>query len=81
MAGLPDDKIVEAHGSFANAHCLSCRDSHSADDLRPKIDKGEVVRCEREKCKGKANARQSTFFLSPTLELTLVASVIKPDIV
>lgn len=48
--------LVEAHGSFASAHCLSCKDSFKAEDLRPRIAKGEVLRCEKDSCKGKARA-------------------------
>ena len=29
MAGLPDDKVVEAHGSTKGAHCLSCKKPYS----------------------------------------------------
>ncbi len=33
IAGVPGDKIVEAHGSFASAHCInpSCREEYSPD--------------------------------------------------
>jgi len=29
MAGLPEDKVVEAHGSTRGAHCLSCKKPYS----------------------------------------------------
>lgn len=51
IAGLPDDKIVEAHGSFASAHCLNCRQEFGAEDLRPQIARGEVIRCKKTMCK------------------------------
>jgi NAD-dependent deacetylase sirtuin 2 len=27
--GIPDDKIVEAHGSFYKSHCLGCNAEYS----------------------------------------------------
>jgi len=56
MAGLPSEQIVEAHGSFATATCLICKSTTSAIDLKPRIDLGEVVRCDKPSCKGRANA-------------------------
>ena len=29
MAGIPEDKVVEAHGSTRGAHCLSCQKEYS----------------------------------------------------
>ena len=50
VAGLPDDKIVAAHGSFHTSHCLheSCRKEYDYDWIREKI-KGsnEVPKCEK----------------------------------
>lgn len=51
QAGLPGDAIVEAHGSFATAHCLNCRQEYQAEELRPRIAKGEVIRCDKPACK------------------------------
>lgn len=51
QAGLPGDMLVEAHGSFATAHCLNCRQDFQAEELRPRIAKGEVLRCHKEQCK------------------------------
>ena len=56
LAGLPGDMLVEAHGSFATAHCLSCREKFEAETLRPRIAKGEILRCENASCKDKPKA-------------------------
>lgn len=56
IAGLPAEKIVEAHGSFGTATCLSCKSKYSADDIRPEIMEGKVVRCQKKSCKGKPRA-------------------------
>jgi NAD-dependent SIR2 family protein deacetylase len=51
MAGLPEEMLVEAHGSFATAHCLNCRQEYRAEELRPRIAKGEILRCDKPSCK------------------------------
>ena len=53
---MPADLIVEAHGSFATATCLKCRSTTTAEELKPRIDLGEVVRCNKASCKGKQDA-------------------------
>ncbi|KAL0247013.1 hypothetical protein I308_104046 [Cryptococcus tetragattii IND107] len=46
LAGLPPHLIVEAHGSFAAAHCLKCRREVDREEvLKAGVRKGEVVRC------------------------------------
>ena len=32
-AGLPEEKLIEAHGSFRTAHCIKCKKEHSVDDI------------------------------------------------
>ena len=56
IAGVSTDKIVEAHGSFADAKCLNCKTAYSEEYMRPRVDRGEVVRCTRAKCKGRQSA-------------------------
>ncbi|KAI5474855.1 hypothetical protein MNV49_002336 [Pseudohyphozyma bogoriensis] len=56
LAGLTDADVVEAHGSFASAECLRCKTTYSTTAIKPQIDRGEVVRCERPGCKGKKDA-------------------------
>ncbi|KXN82419.1 NAD-dependent protein deacetylase hst2-1 [Leucoagaricus sp. SymC.cos] len=48
--GLPDDKIVEAHGSFATQRCIGCRSPYDRDRLKAHIKKGTIPRCEN--CQG-----------------------------
>ena len=33
-AGLPDELIVEAHGAFHNAHCITCNKEYSHDFVK-----------------------------------------------
>lgn len=34
IAGVPEEKLVEAHGSFASAHCIACRQEYSQEFVR-----------------------------------------------
>ncbi|KAJ3558689.1 hypothetical protein NM688_g767 [Phlebia brevispora] len=45
LAGLPDEAVVEAHGSFANQHCVECGSWYDEHKLRDQISRGEVAYC------------------------------------
>lgn len=34
QAGIPAEKVIEAHGSFSCAHCLECKKEYSPDSIR-----------------------------------------------
>ncbi|KAF2234228.1 NAD-dependent deacetylase sirtuin-2 [Viridothelium virens] len=51
-AGVPDDKIVEAHGSFATQRCIECRTPYSEKEMREHVKKMEVPRCTQSHCQG-----------------------------
>jgi NAD-dependent deacetylase sirtuin 2 len=46
QTGLPDEKIVEAHGSFHTAHCIGCRREYSQAWVKEIIFADEVPKCE-----------------------------------
>ena len=52
QVGIPEETLVNAHGSFANAHCIEagCKKQMLLPKWRESIDKGEAPRCE--KCNG-----------------------------
>jgi len=50
MAGVPKDLIVEAHGSFADQHCIDCHASYDTEKLKDQIKTGEIAKCKQ--CKG-----------------------------
>lgn len=54
LAGVPEDKIVEAHGSFQTSYCTSCKKTYDLKWLKTEIfdpDRNEgVPKCEA--CKG-----------------------------
>ncbi|GAA5993750.1 hypothetical protein JCM5350_008221 [Sporobolomyces pararoseus] len=56
IAGIRDDLIVEAHGSFATATCLKCRKKFDKEEIRDEIMEGLVVRCKEKPCRGKKDA-------------------------
>lgn len=37
VAGVPEDKIVEAHGTFYTGHCLHCRHQYSLEWMKGKV--------------------------------------------
>lgn len=49
-AGVPADKIVEAHGSFATQRCIECKVEFPDDKMRKHVLRGDVPRCGE--CKG-----------------------------
>lgn len=49
-AGVPDDKIVEAHGSFARQSCIECSEPYPEADIKRHIADKEIPRCHQ--CKG-----------------------------
>ena len=50
--GVPDDKIVEAHGSFARQSCVDCHTSFPEDLMKQAIDAREVPYCQTPQCNG-----------------------------
>ena len=50
ITGLNETKVVEAHGCFANGHCISCQKPHSHDWIKEKIFEDKIPKCE--KCSG-----------------------------
>lgn len=51
-AGVPAEKIVEAHGSFATQRCIDCRAPFPDDLMREHVLRGEPPRCMQEGCNG-----------------------------
>lgn len=51
-AGVPADKIVEAHGSFATQRCIECKTEFPDDEMREHVNEGRVPRCNEPSCNG-----------------------------
>lgn len=46
MAGLPPEKLVEAHGTFHTGRCLKCRAPYTLPWMKEKIMEGVIPKCE-----------------------------------
>ena len=44
-AGVPAEKIVEAHGSFASQHCIECQQEFPDDKMKDHVLEGKVPHC------------------------------------
>ncbi|KAH8879345.1 NAD-dependent deacetylase sirtuin-2 [Thozetella sp. PMI_491] len=51
-AGVPDELIVEAHGSFATQRCIECGTVFPDDRMKDHVEKGDVPHCASEGCDG-----------------------------
>ncbi|XP_034735820.1 SIRT1 domain-containing protein isoform X2 [Etheostoma cragini] len=45
LCGIPDDKLVEAHGSFATASCHLCYTAYSAEEAKRAIMNDNIPKC------------------------------------
>ncbi|XP_019751026.1 NAD-dependent protein deacetylase sirtuin-3 isoform X1 [Hippocampus comes] len=45
LCGIPDDKLVEAHGSFATASCHLCYTPYPAEEAKRAIMNGDIPTC------------------------------------
>ena len=51
-AGVPGDKIVEAHGSFATQRCIDCKTEYPDNLMIQAVEGGEVPHCTVPQCNG-----------------------------
>ena len=51
-AGVPDEMIIEAHGSFARQRCVDCKTPYPGDLMRKSVEKGHVPHCLTPECNG-----------------------------
>jgi NAD-dependent histone deacetylase SIR2 len=52
QVGVPSDKIIEAHGSFASQRCISCKTHYDDEKMKAAIAEARVPRCGVKKCNG-----------------------------
>ncbi|CAO1616075.1 unnamed protein product [Sympodiomycopsis kandeliae] len=67
LAGLPADRIVEAHGSFATSRCIRCKKKVAEEWMKEKCMKGEVAYCPDSTCRQRTDGGKG--------------GLVKPDIV
>ncbi|MCJ1309655.1 Sir2 histone deacetylase Hst2 [Agyrium rufum] len=51
-AGVPGDRIIEAHGSFARQQCIDCKATFPDDLMRKAVETKTVPHCVRPECDG-----------------------------
>lgn len=51
-AGVPSEKVIAAHGSFATQRCIECKDAFPDKEMREHVEREEVPRCQDSKCNG-----------------------------
>ncbi|KAG9315866.1 Sir2 family histone deacetylase Hst2 [Chiua virens] len=49
-AGVPEKKIIEAHGSFATQRCIDCKRPYDEEKIKKAVKDSAIPRCER--CNG-----------------------------
>lgn len=49
---MPDDKIIEAHGSFAHQRCIECQTDYPTHMMKEAIQNREVPYCLMPRCRG-----------------------------
>jgi len=50
IAGVPQDKVVYSHGSFAKSHCVECHKEYSYEYVREKVFANEIAVCDCGAC-------------------------------
>ena len=48
-SGLPEDKLIAAHGNLSGAHCIKCKGTESMEVFREHARQGKILYCQ--KCK------------------------------
>lgn len=51
-AGVPQDKIIEAHGSFASQRCIECKTAYPDDLMKANVETRDVPYCLTQSCNG-----------------------------
>ncbi|KAF8895637.1 DHS-like NAD/FAD-binding domain-containing protein [Infundibulicybe gibba] len=74
-AGIPDDKIVEAHGSFATQRCIECKRPYDDEDMKRCIKDQRIPRCEE--CNGLV--KPDIVFFGESLPKNFIGSL--PDLI
>ncbi|XP_072172130.1 NAD-dependent protein deacetylase sirtuin-2-like [Diadema setosum] len=52
LAGIPGEKLVEAHGTFTTCTCTKCGFEHDGEEVKDLIFADKVPKCKRQTCMG-----------------------------
>ncbi|EPQ64744.1 Bgt-869 [Blumeria graminis f. sp. tritici] len=81
-AGIPNEKIVEAHGSFATQSCIDCKTQFPDDLMQTAIENGKAPYCLTPQCNGLV--KPDIVFFGESLPLSFFlnrASISQADLV
>lgn len=75
-AGVPADKIIEAHGSFATQRCIECKKPYDDEKMKKVVKEGGIPKCENALCKGTGKMKRNA-----SGKEEKERGLVKPDIV
>ena len=52
VAGIPSEKVVEAHGTFLTTSCIKCKQPQPGPEVKDAIFSDKLPRCRRSGCYG-----------------------------
>ncbi|BFZ04260.1 hypothetical protein BsWGS_07299 [Bradybaena similaris] len=52
LAGVPPEKLVEAHGTFSSASCIVCQEKYRGSDIKESIFEDKLPTCKKRGCYG-----------------------------
>eukprot|EP01090_Pellita_catalonica_P009202 TRINITY_DN20264_c0_g1_i1.p1 TRINITY_DN20264_c0_g1~~TRINITY_DN20264_c0_g1_i1.p1 ORF type:complete len:240 (-),score=46.92 TRINITY_DN20264_c0_g1_i1:6-725(-) len=52
IAGVPGEKLIEAHGSFAAAHCIECKAKYTQEFVKKAVMSDTIPHCTEKDCDG-----------------------------
>ncbi|KAK4156770.1 DHS-like NAD/FAD-binding domain-containing protein [Chaetomidium leptoderma] len=80
-AGVPADRIVEAHGSFATQRCIDCKVPFDGEVMRAFVARGEVPRCGQQQGQQQYQYQQPQQQRDDGASSAACGGLVKPDIV
>jgi NAD-dependent deacetylase sirtuin 2 len=67
VAGIPDEKVIYAHGSFKTGHCLSCRKEYPFGWIKRNIQEKQFLKCESKSCAEDTKASEKLKIVKPDI--------------
>lgn len=75
-AGLPEEKVIYAHGNFKTGHCLACRRQYDFEWMRELVLADKIPKCEQANCG--ATVKPDIVFFGESLPARF-ANNVEPD--
>ncbi|KAF2072889.1 hypothetical protein CYY_005784 [Polysphondylium violaceum] len=55
IAGVPESKLVEAHGAFTSAYCIACKHRYDIGLIKAHLDTDSIPYCVTDPCRGRSH--------------------------